>query len=534
MIREEIKDLIEKSIKELQKEGVFFDFQIPEIKIEVPEEKNYGDYATNIGMQLSSLIKKDSKVIARDIVEKIFLDKNLYIKAKSIFDKLDSNKMIAGPGFINFFLKKEYIQGQVGEIIKQREKFGQLKIGKKQKLNVEFISANPTGPLHIGNGRGGYCGDVLAEVLKKAGYNIFREYYVNDMGRQAEYLENSLNNREPSYKNSYIDELKNKGVKNIKEAIEFVVEKIKQTTERMGIKFDIWFYESELYEKGETDKILDFLKKNNLTYEKENALWFKSTKFGDDKDRVLIKKDEKQTYFLSDIAYLQNKFKRGFDYLIFFWGAEHHGYINRLKSVAEALGYKKDSVRPIIMQLVKLVEKGQEVKMSKRTGTYVTIDELIDEVGEDIARFFFLTRTAGSHLIFDMDLAKEQSEKNPVCYIQYAHARICSILRKSQNSEFSINNLGLLNHSRELELIKKILQLPEVIKDCARDYQLQRIPQYALELANAFHQFYDNPECKVLTDDENLKEARLNLVLATQIVLKNTLDLMGISAPEKM
>ena len=525
MIKEKMAQLIKKSIENLQKDKFFLKFKIPEILVEKPEEKSRGDYAANIALRIAKIVGKNPLEVAENLKSQI-----LNLKSE-LFEKIE----VVKPGFINFFISKEYLQKQVTEILKKGEKFGSLKIGKGKKVNVEFISANPTGPLHVGNARGGFCGDVLNNVFKKAGYKPFREYYVNDVGRQRDFLENSLYDREPSYKNPYIDVLKKKGEKDVKKAISFILGKIKRTTEGMGINFDKWFYESDLYKKKEVNKVLNFLKKKNLIYEKEGALWFKSTEFGDDKDRVLIRKNEKETYFLSDITYLKNKFKRGFGYLIIFLGAEHHGYTARLRAAARALGYDPDRVKPIIMQLVKLLEEGKEVKMSKRTGTYVSIDELLGEVGKDVSRFFFLTRSYGNHLIFDLDLAKKQSEKNPVHYIQYAHARICAILRKSGNFKAQIpksKNFKLLDHPSELALIKELIRFSEIIEDAAKDYQVQRLPQYAVDLATAFHQFYR--DCRVISEDKNLTQARLALVLATKIVLKNTLDLMGISAPEKM
>ncbi len=504
MVREEIKKLILKAIaKDI------------EIKIEKPERKEFGDYSTNIALQL----KKDPDEIAKKL------------KAEEsnarVFEKIE----VVPPGFINFFVSKEYLQKQVEEILKEKEKFGTLKIGKNKKVNVEFVSANPTGPLHIGNGRGGFCGDVLANIFQKAGYRSSREYYINDMGRQIETLKNSLEGKEPCYKNPYIDELKKKKEKNTKRAVKFIVDKIKKTAESMGIEYDKWFYESKLYSK-ETNKVLKLLKKKKLIYEKEGAVWFRSTKFGDDKDRVLIKKDGEKTYILSDLAYLKNKFERKFDCLIIFLGAEHHGYVGRLKAGAEALGYDRKKVKPIVFQLVKLVEKGKQVRMSKRTGVYVTVDELLDEIkGKDVARFFFLTRNYGNHLSFNLDLAKQQSEKNPVYYVQYAYARICSIIRKSKIKEAKPQS-DLLEHPSELKLIKNLIRLPEIVEDTAHDYQVQRLPQYAMDLAAVFHQFYR--DCRVISEDKELTKSRLVLVRATKIVLKNTLDLMGITSPEKM
>jgi len=306
----------------------------------------------------------------------------------------------------------------------------------------------------------------------------------------------------------------------------------------MGIKFDVWFSEKSLYRKKEVDKAIKLLAKKGTTYSSEDAVWFRSKNIGDDKDRVLVRKDGIKTYFASDIAHLLNRLKKGFGKLIFFWGADHYGYVARMKAAFTALGYGEERASFIIMQMVKLFKDGKEVRMSKRTGTYVTIDELVDEVGLDAARFFFLTRSSDTHLNFDMNLAKEQSVKNLVYYVQYAHARICAILRKSSISKISnpkaqsSPNLQFLKHENELALIKQLIRLPEVVEDIAKDYQVQRLPQYAVDLADSFHKFYEN--CRVISEDKKLTQPRLALVLATKITLKNTLDLMGVSSPEKM
>ena len=507
MIRQEITRLIQKATG------------VPQEKIRVtcPEGEGFGDYTTNIALQL----KKPANEIARSL-------------KSALFEKVEA----AGPGFINFFLSKEYLQKQVSTILKEKEKFGQLKIGEGQKINVEFISANPTGPLTLGNGRGGFCGDVLANVLNKAGFQAKREYYINDTGEQIKKLGHSvIGDSAAVYQGQYIEELRKKikgdDPEKIGEASAKIIlqEMIKPTVKKMKIKFDTWFSEKTLYQKKETDDVLDFLKKKNLSYESEGALWFKSTQFGDDKDRVLIKAGGEKTYLASDVAYLKNKFARGFQKLIFFWGADHYGYVARIKAAAEALGYKKEQIDIIVMQLVRLIRDGQEVRMSKRTGTYVTLDELIDEVGLDVARFFFLTRSADTHLNFDLALAKTQSDKNPVYYVQYAHARICSILRKAKMKEAEPLS-SLLEHPTELKLIRQLMRFPEIIEDTADDYQIQRLPQYAVGLATAFHQFYR--DCHVISEDKNLTQARLSLVSAAKIVLKNALSLMGVSAPEKM
>jgi len=533
MLRDKIYEVVKNSVISLQREKIFPGFDIPDFLVEHPEQKNYGDYSTNVALRVAGSVRKSPKEIADLIISKL--------KDENVFEKVET----AGPGFINFFIFKKYLQSQLDVIFKEKEKFGKSKIGNGKKINVEFISANPTGPLTLGNGRGGFCGDVLANVLEKAGYKVAREYYINDIGGQIKKLGHSVIGDEFAvYKGDYIEDLK----KRIKEknpemagarAAEIILnEMIKPTVKRMGIKFDKWFSEKSLYQKGQVDKAIKLLKDKNLAYEKEGALWFKSTEFGDDKDRVLIKADGEKTYFASDIAYLKDKIKRGFEIMIFFLGADHYGYVPRLKAIAQALGFEKENIKAIVMQLVRLFKNGKEVKMSKRAGVYVTLDELLDEVGSDVTRFFFLLRNPDSHLNFDLNLAKEQSEKNPVYYIQYAYARIHSILAnsklKTQSSKLQLKtqNLKLLNHSSELGLIKQLIRLPEIVEDIAKDYQVQRLPQYALDLADSFHQFYEN--CRVISEDKDLTSARLALAVATRIVLENTFKLMGITAPERM
>lgn len=543
MARKEIKKLIEKSTKELQKRGVFPEFEIPEIKIEKSEEKIRGDYATNIAMVISRILKKNPIEIAEKLKHAIQYAKYPGLKkvqrgAGGMLDTVE----VANPGFINFFLSKEYLQKQIEEILKQKEKYGAVKIGKRKKINVEFISANPTGPLTLGNGRGGFCGDVLANILAKAGFNAKREYYINNVGEQIKKLGHSvIGDSEAVYKGSYIDGLRMRLIGASAEEAERIGEKaakiilekmIKPSVKKMGISFNVWFSEKRLHRKKEVDKTLYLLKKNGLAYEKENALWFKSTQFGDDKDRVLIKANGEKTYITSDIAYLRNKFKRGFDKLIYIWGADHYGYVARIKAAAEVFGFDKEKIKIIIMQMVRLFESGKEIRMSKRAGVYIALDELIDEVGLDVARFFFLTKAADSHLNFNLDLAREQSEKNPVYYVQYAYARICSILKKETKCKMQKVRYEMLNHSSELELIRQLIRLPEIVEDTAKDYQVQRLPRYAMDLSAAFHQFYR--DCKVLTEARPLRKARIGLILATKIVLKNILDLMGVSAPTKM
>ena len=423
--------------------------------------------------------------------------------------------------------------------MRKEEKFGRLSLGKGKKVQVEFISANPTGPLTVGNARGGPFGDVLGNVLKKAGYKVEKAYYINDYGKQILVLGHSvLKDEKAEYKGDYINYL-NKKIKEKdpyrageKAAKIITDEMIRKTVKKLGIKYDEWFSEKSLYSSGEVDKAIGFLKKKGLIYEKEGATWFKSSQYGDERDRVLIKADGGKTYLAGDIAYHKYKFdKKKFDKAINIWGADHYGDVPGLMAGVEVLGHK-GKLDIILLQFVTLLERNKRLKMSKRKGIYVAMDELLDQVSSDVVRFFFLQKSADTHLKFDLSLAKEQSEKNPVYYIQYAHARICSILGKIKGFKIGIKNLGLLNHPSELGLIKHLMRFPEIIEDTARDYQVQRIPRYAYELAESFHRFYR--DCRVIAEDKELQEARLALISATKIVLKEALDLMGISAPKKM
>lgn len=512
MAREEIIKLIQKATGEKPEK----------IKVEQPEDVSHGDYSTNIALQL----KKDPTEIAR--------------KLKSgIFEKVE----VAEPGFINFFLSKEFLQKQVEGILKQGEKFGQLKIGKNKKTQVEFISANPTGPLHIGNGRGAFFGDTLANILEKAGYKITREYYINDAkaNTQIKTLGETALGRGTTYLNSYLQEkilnLKSK-ILNLRDGGEagyLLAQEIQKDTKdfienKLKIKFNSWVSEEDLYKKNKVDKIYNWLKSKNFVYQKEGAWWIKTAQFGDTQDWVIIRSQAEggePTYLLSDIAYHKDKFDRGFKKIIDIWGADHQGHVGKIKAVAKMLNYKGD-LDILISQVVRL-KKG---KISKRKGEVVALEWLIDGVGLDAARFFYLMKSLDTQMEFDVELAKEKSEKSPVYYIQYAHTRICGILRKVKHPTSNIKHLTLLNHPSELGLIKQLIRFPEIIEDTAKDYQVQRIPQYAIDLATSFHQFYR--DCRVISDDENLSRARLGLILATQTVLKNALNLMGVSAPEKM
>jgi len=486
-----------------------------EVELEHPATVDHGDFSTNVALK--------TKTDPDEIISKL--------KDNDLFEKVAK----AGPGFINIYLSPKALQDELTRI---DSNYGQLSIGENKKIQVEFISANPTGPLTVGNARGGPYGDVLGNVLKKAGYQVEKAFYVNDAGQQILTLGHSvLKDSEAKYKGDYIDKLnklnKNKDAFEIGQwAAKYIIKNlIQKTTDKMGIKYDQWIFESDLHQSNKVDKILDFLREKGLIYKKEEAEWFKSSKFGDERDRVMIKKDKAKTYLAGDIALHNYKFKdKKFDKVINVWGADHHGDVPGLMAGVEAIGYK-GRLEIILLQFVTILEKGQKQRMSKRSGLYVTMDELLEKAGIDATRFFFLQKSPDTHLNFDLELAKEQSSKNPIYYVQYAHARICSILRKTKSVKDE-SDLNKLTHQAELGLIKELIKFPEIIEDTARDYQVQRLPYYSMELANSFHKFYEN--CRVIDKDKEITKARVSLIKATKIVLKNTLELMGISAPEKM
>jgi len=518
-IREEIKKSISKALKTL---GYGEEFLVKVLK---PKESSFGDYSVSVAMEIAKKEGKNPFEIATQIKEKL---------DGKYFEKIE----VVNPGFINFFVSKEIVLDEIQEVLKKGEKFGDLNISKS-KIQVEFISANPTGPLTVGNGRGGSFGDVLANVLSKAGNKVEKAYYVNDYGQQILSLGHSvLKDADAKYSGEYIDELaliiKEKDPYKVGvEASAIVLDSIKKTVKDLKINFDEWFSETSLHEKGEVIKAVELLKKKGFTYESEGALWFKSSMFGDERDRVIVKTDGKNTYLAGDIAYHRNKFEqKKFDKVINIWGADHFGDVPGLMAGVEAIGHKGKLDIPLY-QLVTVMKDGKQMRMSKRMGTVILMDDLLKELSADVIRFFFLQRSANNHLIFDMNLAREQSDKNPIYYVQYAHARIASILRSAGVSSVKkIDNISLLTHSSEIELMKEILKLPEIIEDTALDYQVHRLPQYAIELATTFHKFYN--DCHVLVEDEKLKEARLGLAYATKIALGNTLEVMGISAPEQM
>ncbi len=551
IITKEINNLIEKA----QVEGVLpKDIRIV-FQVEPPKVAEHGDYATNVALSLAGQIKQNPREIASWLV------KHLKEK-KELFSKIE----VAGPGFINFFIAACYWQQVPKEIISLGEKYGQSEVGKGKKIQVEFVSANPTGPLHIGHGRGAAVGDTLARVLSFAGFHVEKEYYINDVGRQMKILGNSVYLRakeisgekvdfpEDHYQGDYIRDLARKLLSQeprilsmpeeeaIEKAKNFAVKEIlsdiKRDLEDFGVTYDNWFSEKTLYENGEVEKALNFLKTKGFLYEKDGALWFCSSKFGDEKDRVVIRATGEPTYFASDIAYHHHKFlTRSYDKVINIWGADHHGYIPRLKAAVKALGISEDRLRVILIQMVNLLESGELKSMSTRAGEFVTLRELLDEVGKDATRFTFLTRRADSPLDFDVDLVKRQSQENPVYYVQYAHARLSSIFRKAEEANIALLPLSEINLSRldkpeDFVLLKLLDYFPDVIEASALKLEPHRLTFYLLDLATAFHNYY--AKHRFLSDDFDLTQARLCLAKAIKQVISKGLWLLGVSAPEKM
>lgn len=555
-----IKTTLKKQIKQvLQKKYNLADF---DFQISYPPNANMGDYSCNVAMILAKELKKNPSQIAEEIIGAL---KQINIKTK---EQIFAEIKIANPGFINFYLSEKFLQKNLKNILKKNLPHRQAREKKnKEKIMMEFISANPTGPLTLANGRGGFTGDVLANVLKLVGNIVEREYYVNDVGNQINVLGHSiLKDEQAQYTGEYIDTLEKeieldpdfrqddkKNVNTVgQKAAQIILEKyIKPIIKKAGIEFDNFFAESELHDSGSVEKMLAVLKKKDLVYEKDGAVWLKTTdnESTDDKDRVLIKSDGSKTYFLADIAYHFNKLHdRKFDKVINLWGADHHGYVARMKQAVALLGYP-GQLEVLLMQMVRLIKDGQEFKMSKRAGVYVTLEELIDMVGLDVTRFFFLMHSNNKTMDFDLNLASEKSNKNPVFYVQYAHARICSILEKISTltvipteMEESIKEIPRLMTTKKIardelkkeekELIKELIKWPEIIEEVAENYEVHKICFYAIALSDKFHDFYEN--CRVIDANNLVNDFRLNLIQATKLVLENTLKTLGVSAPEKM
>lgn len=526
---------------------------IPDIILETPKNKENGDYATNIAMQLTKIAKKPPRAIAEAILEKLDTSST---SIKSV--------EIAGPGFINIRLKSDYLGDVVKMVLAQKEDYGRSTYGEQQKIQVEFVSANPTGDLHLGHARGASIGDSLCNILDFAGFDVAREYYINDAGNQVNNLAMSVEARyfqalgmdkdmpEDGYHGQDIIDIGKKladefGDKYVhvgeqerqdffrKYGLDYELGKLKKDLEDFRVPFDNWFSETSLYTDGKIGVALDKLRANGHVYEEDGATWFRSTTFGDDKDRVLIKNDGSYTYLTPDIAYHEDKLRRGFDKLINIWGADHHGYIPRMKAAIEALGYDRDTLEVEVTQMVQLYKDGEKFKMSKRTGKAVTLRELVEEVGLDAVRYFFAMRSSDAQMDFDLDLAISKSNENPVYYAQYAHARISSILRQAGDANLaaSTDHVDLLQTEKELSLLKKIGDFPRLVSDAARLRSPHRITVYIQELAAEFHSFY-NAEKVLDPENRDLSEARLALITATRTTIANALKLIGVAAPEKM
>ncbi|KKR77851.1 MAG: Arginine-tRNA ligase [Parcubacteria group bacterium GW2011_GWA2_40_8] len=530
--------------------------------VEPPANVEYGDYATNAALLLSSQFKRSPHGVAQEILRA--LDKD------DLFNNVVYKKTVAGPGFVNFYISSEYLAKQIKNILENNENFGRSNIGQKKKVQIEFISANPTGPLTLGNGRGGFLGDALANVLDFVGYDVSREFYVNDTGEQIKKLGWSIiaagklsasekleipYKPEELYAGGYIQEMAYKmGISKFskeeldveaisRSASKMLLEDIKRVVKKSKIHFDVWFSEKSLHRQGLVKTVLEEIQKKGLIEKKDGATWLKIPDDPQTKERVLIKSSGEATYLLSDITYHYDKFKRRrFNKVIDIFGADHHATAKTLLAALSALKWSQPVI--ILMQLVRLIEDGQEVRMSKRTGTFITLEELIDTVGLDAARFFFLMREPNSHMDFDLNLAKERSDKNPVYYVQYAHARASSIIEKAKEEglalslskgigkDFIHNFSSKIEHPSELSLIKKLIRLPEILEEISQNNEVSRLPYYATELAAEFSAFYR--DCHVIVEDKELSKARLALVCATRIVLANTLKLMGIYAPQRM
>ncbi len=528
-MKEKIVLTLKKTLQHLMETGALSRFEIPVIQVMRPTEESFGDYTTNIALVTAKLAGLNPRTVAELIVKTFVLPEVVRTE-------------IAGPGHINFSLSETAYAETLAHILKEGGRYGNSMQGDGVKVNNEFISANPTGPLHLGNGRGGFYADSLARVMKKCGYDVTNEYYVNDAGEQTLKLAHSvLGDSEAVYSGSYIDELKKRfsGLSLEATAVQasaaVLSDHIHPTVEDvMRVHFDLWTSERQLITDGYVEKALGILKDKGLTFEEDGALWLRTTEFGDDKDRVLVKSDGSKTYFASDAGYILNKMERGFNLFIETWGADHHGYISRFRAATQALGFKGE-VHFIIVQLVKLVKDGAEVRMSKRAGNVVSIEELIETVGHDVARFFFLMYSPDTHMNFDLGLAEERSDKNPVFYVQYAHARLASMFRKADEANLmpSVNHLNLLTHPKERVLMRELMVFPELVERMAAEKTVHQLPQYAVRLADRLHSFY--ADCKVIDmANRELSGARLALMQATKAVLAETLRLMGIGAPEAM
>ena len=553
----DIKQILATAIKAAAQkaidEGTVKGGELPEVLLEVPPQKEFGDFATNFAMQSARALKCNPRMIAQAVVDNLDC---------AYVEKME----IAGPGFINFYLKQDWMYDMLAGIIAEGENYGNLVSDCKEKIQLEYVSANPTGPLHVGHGRGAAGGSALANLMKAAGMNVSREYYINDAGNQINNLAASVNARyleklgqtvefpENGYHGYDIIETAERIVRiygdkflNMSEeerlqefrtiALKEKLAALKEDLEAFNVTYDEWFSEQTLHDAKAIHSACDLLTERGYLYEQDGALWLKATEYGDDKDRVVIRDNGVPTYFAADIAYHQDKYARGFDRVINLWGADHHGYIARMKAAVGALGYHPDQLEVLILQMVSLYRNGELVKMSKRTGQSVTLNELIEEVGTDAASLFFVMRSIDSQLDFDLTLATEKSNENPVYYIQYAHARICSIMRQLEEAGIVVMpaaeaKLNTMTEASELELIKKLGEYPEMLAGAAKERAVHRVAHYVHDLAGLFHSFYN--QCRILGVDSDLQQARIALVKTVGHVIRHALGILGVSAPERM
>ncbi|MEE8620404.1 MAG: arginine--tRNA ligase [Dehalococcoidia bacterium] len=552
MLKQELAICLEQALSEAQQRGDLASAALPDVLIEHPQNPEHGDFASGLPLKLARAMKMSPMTVAEMILA--------HIEAPPQVDRI----WVAEPGFINFILKDDWLSREVESVLAAGESYGDIELGKGNKVQLEFVSVNPTGPLHVGHGRGAVLGSTLANVLTISGYAVEKEYYINDMGAQIDNFGRSLYARYQQcldkeaamppagyYGNYMIDLAKEiaqeQGDKYLalpegealsqlaKVGTDKMLQGIKQDLALLNVVFDTWFAEKSLYQGGQYDRVMELLQSKGYMAKKENATWFESSALGEDKDNVLVRSNGSPTYFASDIAYHYNKFlEREFDQVIDIWGADHQGHVPRMKAVLKALGSDPERLKVIICQLVTLRRGKEIVKVSKRSGDIITLKEVIDEVGPDACRFMFLSRSADSQMDFDMELAKRQSADNPVYYVQYAHARIASILQLANEREIdcSQGDVSLLTTEPELTLIRRLILLPEMVEQVAVTLEPHHLPYYAQDLATVFHSFYK--QCRVVSEDEALTKARLKLVKATQIALAKVLHLMGMSAPEKM
>ena len=553
-MKEQLRACILKGIEGCFADGTLTSGVVPAINVEKPAHAEHGDFATNVAMQMAKTERKAPRAVAEIIVNKL-------AGSSELIGSLE----IAGPGFINFFIKDDAWRKTLVVIDTAGADYGRSSVGAGKKVQVEFVSANPTGPLHIGHGRGAATGDAVASLLSAAGFDVQREYYINDAGNQMntlglsgllryrQLLGEQVDFPENCYQGDYIKEIARDAI--IKhgehylkapqeEGVAFfakmggdlILKGIDQDLQDFGVRLDNWFSEQSLFDDGKVAEAIAEMQEKGLIYEQEGALWFRTTDYGDDKDRVVVRSNGITTYFASDIAYHREKFSRGFDWVIDVWGADHHGYIPRLKGIVQGLGRSADDLGIILVQLVSLLRDGVPVAMSTRSGEFVTLKEVVDEVGRDAARFFFLMRRSDSQLDFDLELAKRQSTDNPVYYVQYAHARIKSIFDTARERGFAPDftdlRLELLDSADDMSLVKKLSVYPEILEGAALNFEPHRITYYLQELAGEFHSFYN--KSRVITEEPALTRARLFLLHCVAITLKNALTVLGISAPERM